>query len=134
MVKILKEKDKEVQKQTQCNKIRKGQYNERYKHKQTEIPTEYLEKETREGSKRLIAKARCGNLEEGNRYWLVKEKRRCVLCQAEVGTLHHLLQECVATPREPIRIEEVVSGKINLKVEEWLRDVEKRKKRKTKGV
>ena len=49
MVKTLKEKDKEVQKQTQYNKIRKGQYNERYKHIKTEIPIEYLEKEGRGG-------------------------------------------------------------------------------------
>ena len=62
-------------------------------------------------------------------HWLEMEKRRCVLCQAEVGTLYHLLEECVATPREPIQVEEVVSGKINMKVEERLRDVEKRKKK-----
>ena len=61
----------------------KRQYNERYKHIKTEIPIEYLEKAGREGSQRLIARARCENLEEGNRFWLVKEKRRCVLCQAE---------------------------------------------------
>ena len=58
----------EVQKQTQYNKIRKGQYNERYEHIKTEIPIEYLEKEGRGGSQRLIARARCGNLQEGNRY------------------------------------------------------------------
>ena len=39
VVKTLKEKDKEVQKQTQYNKIREGQCNERYKHIKTEIPT-----------------------------------------------------------------------------------------------
>ena len=53
-----------MQKQTQYNKIRKGQHNERYKHIKTEILIEYLEKEGRRGRKRLIARARCGNLEE----------------------------------------------------------------------
>jgi len=47
VVKTLKEKDKEVQKQTQYNKIRKGQCNKRYKHIKTEIPIEYLEEEGR---------------------------------------------------------------------------------------
>ena len=43
-------KDKEVQKQTQYNKIRKAQYNERYEHIKTEIPIEYLKKEGRGGA------------------------------------------------------------------------------------
>ena len=68
VVKTLKEKVKEVQKQTQYNKIRKGQYNERYRHIKTEIPIQYLEKEGRGRSARLIARARCGNFEEGNKY------------------------------------------------------------------
>ena len=49
VVKTLKEKDKKVQKQTQYNKIRKGQYNEKYEHIKTEIPIEYLEKKGRGG-------------------------------------------------------------------------------------
>ena len=62
------------------------------------------------------------------------EKRRCVLCRAEEGTLHHMIEESVATSRESIRVEELVSGKINVKMEERLRDLEKKKKRKTPGV
>ena len=42
------------------------------------------------------------------------EKRRCVLCQAEEGTLNHLIGECVATSRESIRVEEIVTGKNKL--------------------
>ena len=45
------------------NKTRKGKYNESYKHIKTEIQIEYLEKGGR-GGQRLIARARCGNLEE----------------------------------------------------------------------
>ena len=41
---------------------------------------------------------------------------------------------CSDTQGEFIRVQEVVSGKINVKMEEWLRDVEKRKKRKTTRV
>ena len=73
--------------------MRRGKYNEKYKHIQTEIPIKYLEKERREGSQRLIEKVRCGNLEEGNKYWLEMEKGRCVLCQAEEGTLNQLIEE-----------------------------------------
>ena len=54
VVKTLKERDKEVQKQTQCNKIKKEKYNERYKYIKTEIPIEYLENERRGGSQRLM--------------------------------------------------------------------------------
>ena len=121
VVKTLNEKDKEVQKQTQYNKWK------------VQALIEFLETEGRGGSQRLIARARCGNLEEGNKHWLEMEKRRCVLCQTEEGTLNLLLDEYVATLRESIRVEEVVSGKINVKVEEWLRDLKKKKKKKHLG-
>ena len=62
MIKTLKVKDKEVQNQTQYNKIRKEQYNERYEHIKTEIPIEYLQKQRRGESQRLIARGG-GNLE-----------------------------------------------------------------------
>ena len=41
-------------------KIRKRNYNERYKYIKTEIPIEYLEKWRRGESLRLIARTRCG--------------------------------------------------------------------------
>ena len=59
---------------------------------------------------------------------------RSVLCEAEEGTLSHVMEKCAVTPRESIRVEEVVLGKINVKVEEWLRDLEKKKKGKPSGV
>ena len=59
------------------------------------------------------------------------EKRRCVLCQTDEGTLNHLTEECVATL---MQVEEVVSGKINAKMGERLRDSEKEKQRKTSRV
>ena len=58
------------------------------------------------------------------------EKRRCVLCQAEEGTLNHLKGEYVTTLRESIRVEDLVSGKINVKMEEWLKNLERKKKEK----
>ena len=68
VVKAPKEKDKEVQKQTQYNKTRKEKCKEKYKHIENEIPIEYSEKRRRGGSQRLIERARCENLEEGNKY------------------------------------------------------------------
>ena len=92
----------------------------RYKHRKTKISIEYLEKEGRGRSERPV-RSRCENLQEGNKYWLEMEKRIRVLCRVEEGTLNHPVKECVATPRESIRVEDFVPGKINLKVEEWKR-------------
>lgn len=30
---------------------------------------------------RTLIRLRCGNMEEGNKYWLNKEVRRCVFCK-----------------------------------------------------
>ena len=57
---------------------------------------------------------------ERDKYCLEMEKRKCVLCQAEGGILNRLVEGCVATHRKFIQVEKVVSGKINVKAEEWL--------------
>ena len=68
MLKILKETGQEVQRHTQYNKIKEGKNNKYIKR------CKYLEKEGIWGSQKLITNARCGNLDEGNKYWLKMEK------------------------------------------------------------
>ena len=58
------------------------------------------------------------------------EKRRCVTMS---GITENIKSSDKRMCREFIPVEEVLPGKINVEVEEWLRDVEKRKKR-TTGV
>ena len=62
----------------------------------------------------------------GGKYILAgdREKKMCTM-SARGGNIAHLLEECVATSREPIWVEEVASGKINMEVEEWLKDEER---------
>ena len=115
VVKTLTEKTRMYKNQTQYIKIRRENIM-----KDTEISTEYFEREGGGESQRLIARGRCGNLEEGNKYWLEMDKRSCDLYRADEGTINHLMEICIAIPRESIRVEEVVSGKINVKVDEWL--------------
>lgn len=75
----------------------------------------------------MLARIRCGNLEENNKYWLEEEKRKCILCQASEGTLKHLLQDCAAVERSDLGEETVVAGKDEEKVFNWIRNIEKKR-------
>ena len=84
-----------MQGQEQYNRIQVSRYNERYKYIRTRVRAEYLEKGGGGASQKVIATARCGNMEEWNRYWLDEESRRCVLCKQGRGTLKHLIEDYV---------------------------------------
>lgn len=45
-------------------------------------------------TKKIIAKTRCENLESGNKYWLNKCDKLCILCKKEIGTLVHIIGKC----------------------------------------
>ena len=124
-VDLIKRRGQEVQGQEQYNRIQISRYNERYKYIRTSVRAEYLEKEGRGGSQKLIARARCGNLEEWNKYWLDEESRRCVLCKQGRGTLKHLVEDCVEIERCKLRLEQIVEGSVKEEVVRWLADVEK---------
>ncbi|KOC61318.1 hypothetical protein WH47_06938, partial [Habropoda laboriosa] len=74
---------------------------------------EYLSKEGR--GQKLIAQARCGNLENWSKYWEEEEGRRCDLCGDRFGNLEHLTRDCKETDRD-IRVEDVVSGRQDKKI------------------
>lgn len=44
--------------------------------------------------RRLIAKARYGNVEEGNCYWLEQGERKCTVCNLKIRILRHSLKNC----------------------------------------
>ena len=65
---ILEIRDKEIQEQVQYNKIRESKYNRVYKHIRCIGIPEYLSTRGEGNSQSLIARARCGNIEENNKY------------------------------------------------------------------
>ncbi|KAK9301829.1 hypothetical protein QLX08_005940 [Tetragonisca angustula] len=56
-------------------KIKSSVYNPRYKLIRGYSRPKYLVKRSKKKSQRLIARARCGNMEEWNRYWMKEEFR-----------------------------------------------------------
>ncbi|KOC66802.1 hypothetical protein WH47_12607 [Habropoda laboriosa] len=97
-------RDKEVQQQRQYTKIEQSKCNIGYKYIRTIGLPEYSSKEGR--GHKLIAQARCGNLENWNKYWEEEEGRRCDLCGDRFGNLEHLTRDCKETDRD-IRMEDV---------------------------
>lgn len=63
--------------------IEKTKYNERYKEIKVVGLLKYLRTKGIKGSQKLIARWRCGNEEERNKYWLTEKKRRCLICKEE---------------------------------------------------
>jgi len=53
-----------------------------------------LEKINLEEEVRALARLRCGNLEEWNKYWLDEEVRRCSFCDKGRDCLKHYIEEC----------------------------------------
>lgn len=126
---MLTERDREIQLQAQYERIAVSRYNNRFKYIRYTQRPEYLVKKGSKASQCILARVRCGNLEEYNRYWLKEEDRVCKLCERGPGTLKHLLEECEEVERIGYSLEQVVEGRTNEKVVKWLREVEGRKEK-----
>lgn len=63
-------RESDIDRQTTESKIRVSKYNKRYKYIATEQLPAYLKGWRNEKDIQLVAKLRCGNFEEKNRYWL----------------------------------------------------------------
>lgn len=137
--KWLMERDTEVMEQETTNKIEKATYGWRYKFIRTVGTPRYM-KEAKTNAKggqkiKTIARARCGNEEYGNRYWMKEEERMCRLCEEERETLEHVANKCRCVNRWDKGIDELVGdeGKGYKWLEEWQRKIkEKLEKRKKK--
>lgn len=68
-------------------KIRLTQYENRYNDVITIRRSRYLKEKDVRGSQSRIARWRCDNEEEGNRFWM--EDKCCRICKKKVGTLKH---------------------------------------------
>ena len=75
--------DKQVLKQEQFNKVRNTKYSKIYKF----MGKMGLKGKERRESQKLMARARCGNLEEKNKYWMSKDGNLCELCLLEGSTI-----------------------------------------------
>ena len=60
----------------------------------------------KEGRVKLIAKARCGNLEERNEYWKSEDGELCELWLLEESTITRTIEECQKLERIELNIEE----------------------------
>lgn len=94
-------REKDIQKQIEESKLRETKYDRTYREQVLEKEKErsrYLRKKNLGKRKgigiRALVKLRCGNLEEGNKYWLEKEKRMCRFCKKESDNLEHYIEEC----------------------------------------
>ncbi|KZC15032.1 hypothetical protein WN55_08624 [Dufourea novaeangliae] len=125
----VKEREIEVDRQTLHGKIQRAKYNERYKEIEphTQLP-EYLRKEGKNMEMKRKPRARCGSLEESNRYWEKEENRNCRLCKEELGTIRHLIRECKELKRTALKEQDIVAEESKEEVMEWCRELEKKRK------
>ncbi|EZA53789.1 hypothetical protein X777_06685 [Ooceraea biroi] len=78
----------------------------------------YLRKKGEKGSQKVIARWRCGNEEEKNKFWLTEGKRKCQICEETEGELEHIMTHVKGKNR--LRVKEVLD-----EVVRWMREVEK---------
>lgn len=95
------ERERDLKRQEEGNKIEKARYNKIYKvlDKGGSVP-EYLSKENVTkgiygNARKILVNLRCGNLELDNKYWLEEEKRLCVFCNKGRDNLKHYVDNYV---------------------------------------
>ncbi|XP_054011936.1 uncharacterized protein LOC128894297 [Hylaeus anthracinus] len=108
---LLKEclKEKETAAESRGVKRRRERCSERG------LRPEYLNKTGKGDNQKLIARIRYGNLEEGNRYWLKEEERKCGLCKLKKG---RLIEDCQELERGELKEETLVEGRVDERVAE----------------
>lgn len=94
---ILVRRDRDIEKQLIEGKIREAKYNRRFGEILTSKRPSYLRAYKRDIDIDIVAKIRCGNFENINKYWLSEEERRCRLCKKEGESLEHLIGRCEET-------------------------------------
>jgi len=53
-----------------------------------------LEKTNQGEGVRALARLRCENMEEWNKYWLEERERRCSFCNKDRDCFKHYIEEC----------------------------------------
>uniref|UniRef100_A0ABD2WZL9 Reverse transcriptase zinc-binding domain-containing protein n=1 Tax=Trichogramma kaykai TaxID=54128 RepID=A0ABD2WZL9_9HYME len=88
--------------------VDKARYNSDYAKRKSSEKPKYLRTYKKGVDIRIMARIRCGNLEERNRFWK-KGEGKCVLCGEFDGSLMHLSNEC----------KEVVGNKDGGNIKKW---------------
>lgn len=96
----IERRSSDIEKQNIESKIRESKYNRKYKKVMVQSLPKYLKGWGNERDIELIARMRCGNMEEANRYWLGNEDRLCVICKEALGSWEHLVKDCVGVGEE----------------------------------
>ncbi|XP_077277120.1 uncharacterized protein LOC143905535 [Temnothorax americanus] len=103
LVKEMRNRDTDVQRQLEESKILESRYNKKYRelNKDLEGPSylrmDNIDKEDLGDSIRALLNLRCGNLELSNRYWLEEEKCMCIFCNEGKDSMKHYVEECTMT-------------------------------------
>jgi len=98
----IRERGRNIQKQEEERRIREAKYNKEYEKIKAKhgIP-EYLKEDRKieydewssRGCKiRALVKTRCGNLEEGNKYWIEEGKKKCSFCNRGKDIIEHFVE------------------------------------------
>jgi len=81
----------------------------------------YLRRRGEKGSQKTIARWKCGNEEEKNKFWLDTENRRCKLCGNKEDRIEHLNGHLEKELR--MRAEDILSEEGKVKAVRWMRRI-----------
>lgn len=99
-MKEIEERESDIEKQVLEGRLRESKYNRKYRSIMTAGLPKYLNGCRRQGQLETLARFRCGNFEEMNRYWLKEEDRRCKLCNEALGSWYHVALDCKKVGRD----------------------------------
>lgn len=120
VVAIVREREIERMGQWMDGKTENSRYNKRYKDILVAGIPKYLRERGAKGSQKTIARWRCGNEEEGNKYWDA-EGRKCQICRKEEGTVEHIKTHVKGIGRMEVR--EILSEEGKKEAVKWMREV-----------
>ena len=80
-LKEIVERDRDVQRQIQCNKIENSRFNPFYKLIKSEKVPKYLDKGWSKGRQKDMANFQIGTAWKGSEYWRKEEERICRVCK-----------------------------------------------------
>jgi len=87
---VIRRNERDMMGQWLEQKIRESNYNDRYKNSTSIGIPDYLRKGER-GSQKIIARWRCENEEEKNRFWKTEEEKKCRICAMGEGRIEHIM-------------------------------------------
>ncbi|XP_024884387.1 uncharacterized protein LOC112462700 [Temnothorax curvispinosus] len=118
----LSSKDRRRQRKEQEILIEGARYKKRYRRIKVAGLPEYLRRKGESGSHKRRARARCGNEELENRYWLREEERNCNICDREEGTLEHLMKQCAWKSTNRVVLDDIIGEKETEEGHRWLKE------------